>query len=105
MAYVDAELRKALEAYKSGGAAALTADVSKDWQIDSPAGQAMPTLGLQQYNLFPTAMMLYPVLTPLRNILARLQGRGRQSEFKAILKVGNGPAGDNLANVFGSEGN
>jgi hypothetical protein len=101
MANVDAELRKALEAYKSDAAKLLT----KDWQVDSPAGQSMPTLGLQQYNLFPTALTLYPVLTPLRNILTRLQGRGRQSEFKAILRVGGGPAGDDLASVFGSEGN
>ena len=105
MAHVDAELRKALDLYKSGGAPALSADVRKDWQIASPNGQTMPTLGLQQYNLFPTALTLYPVLTPLRNMLPRLQGRGRQSEFKAILKVGNGPLGDALSGVFGSEGN
>ena len=103
-AYVDSELKKALDLYKSGGAPALQPDILKDWQISSGAPATVPGLGLQAYNLLPTALTLYPVLTPLRNMLPRLQGKGRQSEFKAILGIGNGPAGDALSGVFGTEG-
>jgi len=88
------ELQETLEFYKSGGAEtmALAPEVVKDLQIAS---------GLQAYNLLPTALTLYPALTPIRNMLPRLQGRGKQSEFKAIV----GLSGDTLGNIFGSEGN
>lgn len=88
------ELQETLEFYKNGGAEsmALAPEVVKDLQIAS---------GLQAYNLLPTALTLYPALTPFRNMLPRLQGRGKQSEFKAIVGV----SGDVLGNIWGSEGN
>ena len=88
------ELQETLEFYKNGGAEsmALAPEVVKDLQIAS---------GLQAYNLLPTALTLYPALTPFRNMLPRLQGRGKQSEFKAIVGV----SGDTIGNIWGSEGN
>jgi hypothetical protein len=88
------ELSETLEFYKNGGAQAmaLAPEVVKDLQIAS---------GLQAYNLLPTALTLYPALTPIRNLLPRLQGRGKQSEFKAVV----GLSGDSLTSVWGSEGN
>jgi hypothetical protein len=88
------ELSETLEFYKNGGAQAmaLAPEVVKDLQISS---------GLQAYNLLPTALTLYPALTPVRNMLPRLQGRAKQSEFKAVV----GLSGDSLSTVWGSEGN
>lgn len=104
-AFVDQELRKALDLYKSGGAPALQPDILKDWTTSSGVpGSNLPSLGLQSYNLLPTALTLYPALTPLRNMISRIQGKGRQAEFKAILGIGAGPAGDALSGVFGTEG-
>lgn len=87
------ELQETLAFYKNGGAEsmALAPEVQKDLQIAS---------GLQAYNLLPTALTLYPALTPFRNMLPRLQGRGKQSEFKAIVGV----SGDTLGNIWGQEG-
>lgn len=91
---IAADLQETLKFYKSGGAeaVALAPEVTKDLQISS---------GLQAYNLLPTALTLYPALTPLRNILPRLEGRGKQSEFKAIV----GLSGDSMQSIWGSEGN
>lgn len=94
MLTIAKDLQATLEFYKNGGAEsmALAPEVVKDLQIAS---------GLQAYNLLPTALTLYPALTPVRNILPRLQGRGKQSEFKAIV----GLSGDSLTTVWGQEGN
>lgn len=43
--------------------------------------------GLQPYNLEPFVGTLVPVLTPLRNSIPRLSGRGKQVEFKTITGI------------------
>lgn len=88
------DIQKAIDFYKSNAAKSaltLAPDVQKDLQIAS---------GLQQYNLYPTALTLAPVLTPLRNTTPRTQGLGAKAEYKAIVGV----SGITTANVWGSEG-
>jgi hypothetical protein len=43
--------------------------------------------GLQPYNLEPFVGTLVPVLTPIRNSLPRLTGRGKQVEFKVVTGI------------------
>jgi len=69
----------------------LAPELQKDFQT---------TTGLYGYNLLPTALTLFPAATPLRNSLPRIQGKFRQSEFKAIV----GLSGDTLGNIWGTEG-
>lgn len=54
------------------------------------------TTGLQAYNLEAPSKKLFPVLTPLRNSIARVSGGfGTQANWKAItnINVGNTRAG------------
>ena len=103
------DITKTLEFYRSGGApqvGGLSAEIQKDLQIASGATGTPGGTGLQAYNLLPSALTLYPVLTPVRNMTPRLQGRGKQSEFKAILGMSKAGGGSlNLGNIFGQEGN
>jgi hypothetical protein len=101
----DPEIEKTLAFYKAGGApaiGALSPQIQKDLQIATGATGTPGGTGLQQYNLYPTALTLYPVTTPIRNMTARLQGRGKQSEYKAIMGVTGG--GLALSTIWGSEG-
>lgn len=43
--------------------------------------------GLQPYNLEPFLGTLVPILTPLRNSIPRVNGRGKQVEFKAVTAI------------------
>lgn len=77
------EIQATLDAYKSGLAPAiglLSPDAQKDWNLAT---------GFQPYNLQPVALMLYPQLSPLRNMLPRVKGKGRRAEYKAVTAVNN----------------
>src|SRR5579864_5928025 len=77
------EIQATLDAYKSGLAPAiglLSPDAQKDWNLAT---------GFQPYNLQPVALLLYPQLSPLRNMLPRVQGKGRRAEYKAVTAVNN----------------
>ena len=83
MAPLAQEIQATLEAYKSGLAPQIgmvSPDIAKDWNLGS---------GFQPYNLQPVALLLYPQLSPIRNMTARVQGRGKQVEFKAITAINN----------------
>jgi len=61
-------------------------DLQKAWL--QPAGA---TTGLQVYDLEAPAKLLYPVLTPLRNIIPRVGGgRGIQANWRAITGINTG---------------
>ena len=46
------------------------------------------TVGLQDYDLSPAVLNLYPVLTPLRNIIPRVSGGfGTQANWKAVTQI------------------
>lgn len=50
-----------------------------------------PTTGLTFYDLQPGALLLYPVLTPLRNKIPRVSGRGGiQANWRAITAINSG---------------
>jgi hypothetical protein len=50
-----------------------------------------PTTGLTFYDLQPGALLLYPVLTPLRNKIPRVSGRGgTQANWRAITAINTG---------------
>jgi hypothetical protein len=56
------------------------------------------TTGLQTYNLEAPAKTLYPVLTPLRNKIARVTGQGAiQANWKAITGINTAGTGPGLA--------
>ncbi len=77
------EIQQTLDAYKSGLAPAmgfLSPDAQKDWNLAT---------GFQPYNLEPIALMLFPVLSPVRNLLPRVKGKGRKAEYKAVTAVNN----------------
>ena len=77
------EIQATLEAFKQGLAAPmslLAPDVQKDWNLAS---------GFQAYNLEAPAKVLLPQLTPIRNVTARVTGRGKQVEFKAVTALNN----------------
>ncbi len=84
MLNVNAEIAKAVELLQTEvPKAALTPDAQKNWNLAT---------GLQMYNLYPAALTILPVLTPLRNAIARGHGKGKQAEFKAITNVNAGGA-------------
>jgi hypothetical protein len=50
-----------------------------------------PTVGLQLYDLEPAAKNLYPVLTPLRNRIPRVSGKGgSQANWKGVTGIDTG---------------
>lgn len=52
---------------------------------------ASATTGLTFYDLQPGALLLYPVLTPLRNMIPRVSGRGgTQANWRAITNINTG---------------
>lgn len=75
------ELLKSVEALKSVTPTSLLPDVQKDINIAS---------GLQAYNLEAGAKMIFPVMSPLRNMLPRINGKGKQVEYKAITGINTG---------------
>ena len=49
------------------------------------------TTGLQGYNLYPVAIQLLPILTPLRNMISRVSGGfGLQANWKTITGINTG---------------
>jgi hypothetical protein len=81
------ELLKTIEVLKSVSLdpVNLTPDIQKDFNLSS---------GMQAYNLEAGAKMLFPVMSPLRNMLPRVSGKGKQVEYKAITGINvNGDQG------------
>lgn len=75
------EIQQALELYKSGGVpeiAGVAPDLQKDWNV---------AVGFQQYNLEAPAKMMFPQLTPIRNLTPRDGGSGKQAEYKAVTGI------------------
>jgi hypothetical protein len=94
--YAD-DVTTAIAFYKAAAASSLVGlapDIQKDLAIAS---------GLQQYNLYPTALTLSPILTPLRNMTPRTQGLGAKAEYKAIIGA-SGVALSGATQVWGAEG-
>lgn len=86
------DLQKTLEAVKKAHSAPLTEDLNKAFTQG---------LGLVAYDLQAPALQLYPILTPLRNMIPRVMGAGgTATNWKAI-------TGINTTNVRSgvSEGN
>lgn len=91
MLNVNAEIQKAVALLETEvPKAVLTPDAQKSWNLAT---------GLQMYNLYPAALTILPLLTPLRNAIAREHGRGKQAEYKAITSVNA-----NAANFLVAEG-
>lgn len=85
---ISQDVQQALELYRNGGVpeiAALRPDLQKDWSVSD---------GFQQYNLEAPAKMMFPQLTPIRNVTPRDSGSGKQAEYKAV-------TGINTANLTG----
>ncbi len=83
MTTAQQEILKTLEAYKAGGApqiGLLSPDIIKDWNIAT---------GFQAYNLQPVALLMFPQLTPIRNMTARVQGKGKKAEYKGVTALNN----------------
>jgi hypothetical protein len=59
----------------------LTPDLQKDFNLSS---------GMQAYNLEAGAKMIFPVMSPIRNMLPRVSGKGKQVEYKAITGINVG---------------
>lgn len=81
MPVIAQEIQQTLESYRNGEApeiGMLPPDIQKDWTVAS---------GFQAYNLEKPAKMLFPQLTPIRNLTPRTGGSGKQSEFKAVTGV------------------
>jgi hypothetical protein len=77
-----------LDALK-GALAAPSDDVRKSWTQSNDA-----TTGLTFYDLEAPAKTLYPVLTPLRNEIPRISGKGGiQANWKAVTKINAGKIG------------
>src|SRR5574343_307976 len=75
---MEQEIQKTLEAYRRGAApriGLLSPDVQKDWAISA---------GFQAYNLQPVALLMFPQLTPIRNMTSRMPGKGKKAEYKAV---------------------
>jgi hypothetical protein len=80
---IDREIQATLEAFKQGLApqiGAISPEMQKDWNVGT---------GFQAYNLEAPAKVLLPQLTPIRNMTARVSGRGKQVEFKAVTALNN----------------
>jgi hypothetical protein len=77
------ELLQTIEVLKSAtlDSAVITPDAQKDFNLSS---------GMQAYNLEAGAKFLFPVMSPLRNLLPRVGGKGRQVEYKAITGINTG---------------
>lgn len=75
------------------GAAGMTSPLRKDWTQPGSAVQ-----GINFYDLEAPAKILYPVITPLRNRIARVSGRGGiQANWRAITAI-------NISNVRSGTG-
>ncbi len=76
----NGELQKTIEVLKSVTleSANISPDVRKDFNLSS---------GMQEYNLEQGAKFLFPLMSPLRNILPRVGGKGKQVEYKAITGI------------------
>ena len=52
---------------------------------------SVATQGLQDYDLSPAVLSLYPVLTPLRNLIPRVGGgKSIQANWKAVTAIDTG---------------
>lgn len=94
------DLQKAVEHYKTHQAESVIGSLNPDMAKASFGSPLATGAGLQMYNLLPTALTIYPVLTPLRNKVPRLQGKGIQPEYKAIVGASN----TGLSGAFAAEG-
>jgi hypothetical protein len=78
---ISQDIQQALELYKSAGVpeiAGVAPDLQKDWTVAA---------GFQQYNLEAPAKMMFPQLTPIRNLTPRDSGSGKQAEYKAVTGI------------------
>jgi hypothetical protein len=84
------DTKQTLELLKAALASGAPDDLAKAWVQSGSA-----TTGLTYYDLEAPAKTLYPVLTPLRNIIPRVNGKGGiQANWKAV-------TGINTANLSG----
>ena len=68
--------------------ASSSTEFAKAITFETPA---TATTGIQGYDLEPVAKVLYPVLTPLRNIIPRVSGKGgSQANWKAVTALNTG---------------
>src|SRR2546429_2977632 len=75
------------------GAAGMTSPLRKDWTSPGSAIQ-----GINFYDLEAPAKILYPVITPLRNRIARVSGKGGiQANWRAVTAI-------NISNVRAGTG-
>lgn len=77
------EVEQTLAAFRAGAGSEYgptVADIMKVAGWDT-------TAGFQAYNLEKPAKMMFPVLTPVRNITPRNAGSGKQVEYKAVTGI------------------
>ncbi len=72
-----------LDALKGAQQIPLPEDINKAW-----TQSANPTTGLTAYDLEAPAKTIYPLLTPLRNIIPRVSGKGGiQANWRAVTGI------------------
>lgn len=82
------ELQKTLDALRGTYADPLKGNVGNLVKASTFAQNASAISGLTYYDLEPGAKLLYPVLTPLRNAIPRVSGRGGiQANWRAITAI------------------
>lgn len=85
---ISTEIQDTLNFLKNNGNSlkgALDPDTQKSFTTSA---------GLQTYNLQAAVLLMFPLLTPIVNQMPRVQGKGKQAEYKAI-------NGINTANLRG----
>ncbi len=74
---------QSLEALKAAQKTPLSEEINKAWTQSTS-----PTTGLTAYDLEAPAKTLYPVLTPLRNMIPRVSGKGGiQANWRAVTGI------------------
>jgi hypothetical protein len=81
------------------GLKAVLADLGKDWTLSAPL-----STGLVPYDLQAPSKKLFPVLSPLRNVIPRTQGQGTAALAKRIRSISGSGQGTALVNPFHAQG-
>ena len=94
MTGINQEIQATLD-YLKTNADTMKGTVSPDTQKNFTTAN-----GLQMYNLQPAALLMFPQLTPILNNTPRVQGKGKQAEYKAITGINTA-----MLNGWTAEGN
>lgn len=81
LAAIEQEIQQTLDFLRSQGntlKGALNPDTQKSFTTAS---------GLQAYNLEPVVKLMFPLLTPILNKMPRINGKGKQAEYKSITGI------------------